>query len=400
MKKIKKIAAVFSLCLLLIMAGIGNISVSSLELDSEGYNRDDFSLYIYTEEIPESATNYAEKYFSGFTETFLFDLGFKYEEVHNLKLLPGMTAYEYDECDSKTYYFPVINNEESVAMLTVIDHENDIYSAQFGKSLMSDTLNSLSTDYDNPIALVITNEAMYAIDKNNNFTTVDKYWAYDSKENKESKFSSTNYKVNVLYSDVKFDNGKVVEISENKLIKEKKYTNSYTNYLKGTKDLPPNYALMTPFVGNYPTDEYPGGVCWACAAASIVKYRLGTSINKTADEICGEIVDAGYTVTTDVLTDNMKTAMQGYLGSSMTKTGVMSFSSLRSQIYGNKPIFTNWPRSGGGHCLVLRSYVVGSTGINSIGFMDCNHTTYYTAMTYGTSFTNGTYNYTWQDSAY
>ena len=54
---------------------------------------------------------------------------------------------------------------------------------------------------------------------------------------------------------------------------------------------------------------------------------------------------------------------------------------------------------GPGHVLVMRSYELDSDGNKSVGFMDCNYS-YYTAVTFGTSFSNGTHIYTWVDSIY
>ena len=61
--------------------------------------------------VPESASEYARFYFSQFTLEQLLDLGFTYEEVERLRLAPAITAYEYDECDSLYYYFPVLSEK-------------------------------------------------------------------------------------------------------------------------------------------------------------------------------------------------------------------------------------------------------------------------------------------------
>ena len=63
-------------------------------------------------------------------------------------------------------------------------------------------------------------------------------------------------------------------------------------------------------------------------------------------------------------------------------------------------MYTRWGISGGGgHALVMRSYVVDSNGNESVGFMDPNYS-YYTAMTFGSSFSNGTKIYTWTNTIY
>ena len=206
--------------------------------------------------------------------------------------------------------------------------------------------------------------------------------------------SFNNTKPNIEFSDINFTNGEVIEVLDNTIYDA---TITYSSHI--ARDAASNKALDVPFVDNGTTQKYPNGICWASAAASLIKYRLGSATTKSAITIRDEIVAEGYSPLNTELSTNMKTAIENYISGTITNTSTLSFSKIKTQIDNNKPIWSHWPRKGGGHSLVIRSYVVDSNGTQSIGFMDCNKK-YYTAMTYGTSFSNGTYVYTWEYSVY
>ena len=75
-------------------------------------------------------------------------------------------AYEYDECDSNRYYFSVLHDNNIVAMLTMVDPGDGYYSIRLGKSEFADSLNKIRNTINNPVSLVITDDAMYTIDEN------------------------------------------------------------------------------------------------------------------------------------------------------------------------------------------------------------------------------------------
>lgn len=159
----------------------------SFKVSADEINNNELGeFHFLSEEIPLEATEYARNYFALLSVDELLACGFSYDEIVNLQIEPGFTAYEYDKCDNLYYYFPVTDNKNIIAMLTVIDLGNNKFSGQFGKSFFANSINKLTSDFNNPYIFVITNNAMYALDNKNNFTSVDfYYYAYDQDENAE-----------------------------------------------------------------------------------------------------------------------------------------------------------------------------------------------------------------------
>lgn len=338
-------------------------------------------VYVYSNDVPDSVDSFALDLANSFTPDLFEALDIDDKDIYDLKLMQGFTPYEYDSCELPVYYFPIEGNGKIIAMLKVIENGDNDYSAQIERCGIEDYLNITNNTKEDPIAFVITNEYLFSLDSNDNFARVETFWAsYDVSD------ANAEGVPGMSFSDVVFDNGVVVEISE-----------STARNLTLDRDAPSAVALYVPIVSNYTTQTYPNGVCWASAAASLIKYRLNTS--STAENIRDAIVSVGYGAGTSQITDNMKGAMEGYLSITMTKTTTLSFSSVKSILNSNKPIWSLWTRSGGGHCLVIRNYSVNSSGTKYFGFMDCNLSNY-TVMVYGTSFTNGTYTYTWASSVY
>jgi len=385
--KIRKLLSIFLTTIMLSATGSTVMTASATENQSD-------SLYILSDKIPESVTNYAINYFSGFTSSFLSDLGFTTNEMMNLRLSPGFTPYEYDKCDLPLYYYPVVNNDGIIAILKIVDHGYGEYSAQFGKSELSESLNTISNNETSPIALVISNEAMYALSENNTLDLMETFDLYNINAMTETfTLSSFNYiKPNIEFSEINFTNGEVIEVLYNTI-----YDATITYSPNIARNAASNKALNVPFVNNGTTEEYSNGICWASAAASVIKYRANPS--DSAITIRDNIVNKGYDASHPNITKKMAAEIKAYVGSSQYTT-TLSFTTVKSKINNDIPLYTRWGISGGGgHALVMRSYVVDSNGNESVGFMDPNYS-YYTAMTFGSSFSNGTKIYTWTNTIY
>jgi hypothetical protein len=350
-------------------------------LNSIAYTDKGDAIYVYSQEIPDEVNVFALNTANSLSPELYKALDIKAVDTCDLKLMQGFTPYEYDNCERQVYYFPIQGSGRIIAMLKIVDNGNNDYSVQIERTDIEAYLNSLSNTSDDPLVLVISDEYLYFLDSRNNYTQVEVFWAcYEEVDSCEDELP------NLAYSDITFNDGVVVEISERT-----------SSSLSNARDLPSAVSLYVPFVSNYSNSDYPAGVCWASAAASLIKYRLSTS--SSADSIRDAIVAYGYNIASNHVTDSMKSAMEGYLSITMTKTTTLSFSSVQSILNSDKPIWSLWTRSGGGHCLVIRNYSINSSGTKYFGFMDCNKT-YYTVMVYGHSFTNGTYVYTWQTSVY
>lgn len=365
-------------------------TVATIPVNADAGDTD--ALFVISNEIPSEVTNYAKGCFSNLTTGFLLDMEFTAEEVNNLHLAKGFTPYEYDDCDLPLYYFPVMNGDCIIALLKVIDHGANNYSFQFGKSDFANLLNNVISSEDSPVVFVITDEAMYSLDENDEFDLMETFIPYNTNpSSKRSAVSLANEPIDLNFSEVIFDNETLVEISD-----DSTYSDTITSS-SNARSAPSNNALSVPFVGNGTTTDYPSGICWASAAASVIKYRANPSDSATV--IRDNIVAKGYDATHPNITKKMAAEIKDYVGSSTYKTTV-SFSTVKSKIDAGVPLYTRWGIStGGGHALVMRSYEVDSSGNESVGFMDPNYN-YYTAMTFGTSFSNGTKIYTWTNTIY
>lgn len=350
------------------------------------------ALFVISNEIPSEVTDYARSRFSNLTTGFLLDMGFTANEVTNLHLAKGFTPYEYDDCDLPLYYFPVMNGDSIIALLKVVDHGANNYSFQFGKSEFANLLNDVISTETSPVAFVITDEAMYSLNENDEFDLMETFIPYNTTPSSGvSVFSLTYDPINLSFSEVIFENETIVEISDDSV-----YSDNITSS-SNARSAPSNNALSVPFVANGTTTTYPSGICWASAAASVIKYRANPSDSATV--IRDNIVAKGYDAAHPNITKKMADEIEDYVGSSSYKTTV-SFSTVKSKIDAGVPLYTRWGiSSGGGHALVMRSYEVDSSGNESVGFMDPNYS-YYTAMTFGTSFSNGTKIYTWTNTIY
>jgi hypothetical protein len=116
----------------------------SVNAESNNYEKDVVQKYILSASVPDAAVEYANQYFSTYTEDELLDLSFTPLEIKRLSLSKPITAFEYDECDSNRYYFPVLHDDDIVAMLTMVDPGDGYYSIRLGKSKFADSLNEIN----------------------------------------------------------------------------------------------------------------------------------------------------------------------------------------------------------------------------------------------------------------
>ncbi len=348
--------------------------------------------YILSASVPNAAVEYANQYFSTYTESELLDLSFTPLEIKELSLSEPITAYEYDKCDSNRYYFPILHDDNVVAMLTMVDPGDGYYSIQLGKSKFADSLNKIHNTINDPVSLVITDEAMYTIDKNDTLTVVDEFLS-------SSNLSNKSYiQPQISYDDVTDINENIVFINSQAYID---FSNK--NPVNSTRTIIQN-GLNVPFVSNGTNNSYPLGYCWASSAASVIKYRTTTS--SSATQIRDQLLLGGYAgYDTEV-----QTIFQSYIGGTITLlsgNGFMFYNTLKPIIDDGKPIYTDWQSftSGEAHAMVVRGYY-NDTAISGplterATLMDPNHSTYQSIGLYPTfKYSIGTGDFQWYSSVY
>lgn len=395
MKKI--ISAILVLTLFIINVSV-IVSAEQMESNTLG------EMYFLSDEVPDSASKYAREFFSSLGYNELIDDGFTQEEILNLRLEQALTAYEYDECDDPYFYFPVSDGRDIIAMLTVIDLGKGKYSAQFGKSDFAYKFNEIMTSADNPCILVIANEGMFALSRDNVFLKVDTYSYGEETEVLRSNELKTP---EVTFEQASRINDTEVVISDETAYEER--VNIVESRFVANKN------LTVPIVKNVAPDGFPRGICWAAAAASVIKYRRGTQLSLTATQLRDQIFNANKNEETPSDDTNMRKIFTLYLGSTTYKKGEIVPYEILNILNNDKPIYSSWIyRTEGniayGHALVIRGiyqdtelsgpFLPGEDpGIGKMSLMDCNYSTYQTVAC-GGKYKQGTYTYSWYSSIY
>ena len=364
----------------------------SVNAESNNYEKDVVQKYILSASVPDAAVEYANQYFSTYTEDELLDLSFTPLEIKGLSLSKPITAFEYDDCDSNRYYFPVLHDDDIVAMLTMVDSGDGYYSIRLGKSKFADSLNEIHNTINSPVSLVITDDAMYTIDKNDSLTVVDEFSCSSSVTNK------SYIKPQVSYNDVIDINENIVSINSQIYIDF-----SDKNPASSTKTLV-QYGLNVPFVANGSNSSYPYGYCWASSAASVIKYRTTTSL--TATQIRNQLLLGGY----GGYDYEIQTIFQSYIGGTITLlsgNGFMYYTTLKPIIDNGKPIYTGWQNftDGKAHAMVVRGYYYDTAIYGPLTeratVMDPNYSTYQSIGLYPSfRYSIGTGDYEWYSSVY
>lgn len=298
--------------------------------------------YFLSEPTPTEITEYAGNYFTAFTFEELSDLGFTAEEIGGLKLTPAITAYEYDKCDSRYYYFPVICNNEIIATLTVFEYDDGLYAAQFGKTKLAAGLNNLNGTADDPYAVIITEEGFFAVNSTEIMETLQIFYFDSETEN----ISEYNLEIpDVTIDEMKAANARAVFTDD---------TTSYSetvDHIKSARSVSEKY-LSVPHVGN--TSD---GVCWAASSASIIVFKtIWRPVAALRDELVS--MTGSYNGFEPGTSENTAHLLNSYIpGASYDfyNDGWPSFTEIQSKINNEIPIYMNWQDYiNSGHATVLR----------------------------------------------
>lgn len=391
MKTLKIIIAIFTVFIMTMITTISTLAASELDV------KESFSLHFLSKDIPADAQDFGRLYFSGLSTNELYDLGFTFEEMSDLRLAPAVTAYEYDECDNRYYYFPVLCANRVIAMLTLVDLGDGTYSAQFGKCKFAAGLNQLNDNYGKTYILVISEEGMFALDQENNFTLVD---SYVIKSELSRNGSSDCEQPNVTFDCASLTNSVPVLINNRTLYDD-------TVNLIGSR-LIWEARIDVPFVANGSNDQYPGGYCWASAITSVIKYRVNNSLIYT-NMILAAVLSTGidgydYQIKA-LLEDKLNTTATLYSG-----TGAMSKAEIANVLSSGRPIYTDWQsfNESGAHSMVVRGVFVHDEligadylGYGAVSIMDPNESTYQScSLIPGQKYVKGIHSFSWYSSVF
>lgn len=329
----------------------------------------DNAIYIDSQAVPQEITEYAKNIFSNLYYEDIEYLGFSYTESSEMKLAPGFCANAYDNTidASNIYYYPVMCNDDIVALFTVKDN-NGIYSYQFGKDDIAISLNNINTSRDNALEIIVSNDAFYGITNDGVFVLSTQPTADQSEIATETENLAAEKQI-ALATDT---SAEVITISTNTTYTETALASPKARTYIGKK-------RFVPIVDNwsYPSGDSTRGSCWASCTGSLIEYYTdGTKAT----------VDDAKEMRTKVLEDRLadngaysggisaaKKYIEKYVDDySMTIIDTcLAWTDVKKELLNdNAPCYTRWlnDESNVGHAMVLCGYRYQDTDPNNSSY--------------------------------
>ncbi len=392
MKKLSKLfAAILAVVLTLTM-------VSASASSSTTYEVMDDAIYIASENVPDKVTEYVLDQFSHMYADELICLGFTYEEACNLKLSKGFYTYSYDDTidSSCVYYFPVMCGSKVIALFIANEFDGSL-GYQFGKDDVADALNNLETTSSNPIKIVVSDEAYYAV-TDTDVTILSVNW-YADNDVVEQQVNSIESNLDIIATESATN---VVAVGAQ---------STYDVSVKKYEDYPESLTTVSfevAIVDNWTYEDSNGddiGTCWASVTASLIDFYTFGKASGTASYIRDEILKDRYASTGSYSGSiiSAESYIESETGISMTRTGaILSWSDVKTAIANEAPCYTRWSTSSSGHAMALCGYRYESTAPSnssyySIYVMDPNKTSL-KYVGYGSSYTISNTAYTWTNT--
>lgn len=161
------------------------------------------TIYLKTAAVPKAVSEYANKMFSGFTNSELTSLGLTNAEAQSAVLADGFCAKAAGEnFDTENiFYFPILCDGKAAALMTVT-YNGIAYGYQLGTDNMVTALNNLTTSYDNAAEIYVSKNAFYGV-TDNDVTVLSYGLSYNEKTiNKEIASLKNKRKNNVSQTDI------------------------------------------------------------------------------------------------------------------------------------------------------------------------------------------------------
>ena len=364
------------------------LSVGNVYAAEEVKNKN-CNLEIISSEVPTAIISYGKNVFGSLQLDDIEYLDLDVKSAKDIRLCSQFQAFDDESLNPyNIYYFPVIEDKEVIAVLTVSESQSDgTLSYQFGKDDMTYVLNTACSKYDAPVEIHLHDECYYAV----NSETTDMLYSNNSANTKTSVGSEIQLCTNVTDSTI-------VDISMDSAFSEE-IASVATTYIGKKRPVV--------YVNNYVSNGH--GTCWASCVGALSTYYNNPSTGGT--ETDGSNIRYAailhYGATGDI--DTVKNAINYYNNIVMTKiTGSLSWSSLKTQIFtNNAPFYSQWTTSASGaaaHAMVVSGYrydQANPSNSSSYGIyvMDPNHGTNQ-LISYGGTYTINGNPYTWSKTLY
>lgn len=317
----------------------------------------------------------------------IFDIAVN--SVYDLKLGTPYVIYSSANNGEQDaiYYFPVIQNNQSIMVLSVIDCGED-YSACIEEGIAS-YLNDINYMNNDNYIFYTDNKNIYA-ESEDNLKVIDYKCTYE--------VTNAQIKNSERFENLEF-NKKVEEITENYANDNKINSDSQpTMDIVGAQGFETNTnnivklkttnCLVTQ--GNY-------NLCWAASVATVVRYRNYSNYSTLTAKQVADKVGIGYN--TGANPDQTKNALEKYsISYTNASAGQISYAVYKTNIFSQYPVLIfAYPSSGMGHTVTGIGYTTYG-GINQITFYNpaTNTTSSVEYKTGGTTFTHNNTKHTWK----
>lgn len=349
---------------------------------SATYADSDNGLYVKTSVVPEDVVSYATNAFSSYSYNDMLNLDFDGETVENVRLSKPFTVKTFDVSsdDYTQYYFPVVNNDNVEAVLTVnVNIDDNSMSYQLGKDMMTFALENAVSSSSNPITVCANEDCYFSVDSDGN---ADVLYDFDTTDNKD---------LPVEIDMNRFTDTDTVHIGSD---------NVYSDTLSGWNNARAIMGIKLPvqYVANV------GANCWAACFGCLSTYYTNTNTGGSVQD--GENMRniAMNTYSSGGKTQ-VKELLSKYNNVSMTiVNNILSWDTIKTEISTRSPFYTSWVRTGGRHALVVSGYTYNNVtnGEKKIYAMDPNVGTN-VSISYGSTCTyspSTSRTYTWESTLY
>lgn len=311
-----------------LMAGVIFACSGILGVSAEG--TEEKGRFFKSESIPTEVSEYAINVFNSITSENFKLIGLEENKANNYLLSKGIKVNYLSENNIQKYYFPILDNNKVVALLTVDSIKGElVYS--LGKNRVSDYIDKFSNSKNEIIEIFVKDSAVYF---SNDFETKMVYQDFDANPQKE----------NIQY---------INDISKSKNIQEKNiqeinientYKKNTTNENLNSKSLKSvRYGLSLDGLVCVPNISVNGhGQCWAASLASAIEYmkygRYNSDYNRAVD-LRDELINNGW----EYPESNI---IEDYTQQSLSETtSFYSWADLKNQIIKDIPMYAVWGRT-------------------------------------------------------
>ena len=253
--KMKKVIA-----LLLSMTMVAGMSVSSfadekLTIGSSNEQEVREGLFIASNSVPTGAEEFAIKMFESLTPQDMDIL----EMGNDIEAVRLGYAFTVDGTEIPQYYFPILENDTVIGIMIVSDYGNR-YGFQLGVTNLSENINKLKTDSQNPAEIIVSENAYYGKDKDS---------IQILKKNPEASEQVIEEEVQELSNEITpLGEKEIVGVSSENVF-DTKINTVETYKLMGKKH---DVACVNNM--SYEENNETHGSCWASCVGSLVDFYI------------------------------------------------------------------------------------------------------------------------------